>query len=149
MSVYRGEGVRLKKETSQNLINTCYPGPDETVMGKYARMRPQLPYFHAFDKAHLVMLVEQGLVPVADIQIRHLFLFRLISSGIRMFHNRIYDNGRGCVGSTDSRFRKIALIGVLLQTDQDAWDSVLSVALNNIFPGSLCMKSPCGNKILR
>ncbi len=68
MSVYRGEGVRLKKETSQNLINTCYPGPDETVMGKYARMRPQLPYFHAFDKAHLVMLVEQGLVPVADAQ---------------------------------------------------------------------------------
>ncbi len=66
MSVYRGEGVRLKKETSQNLINTCYPGADETVMGKYARMRPQLVYFHAFDKAHLVMLVEKGLVPAED-----------------------------------------------------------------------------------
>ena len=68
MSVYRGEGVRLKKETSQNLINTCYPGPDETIMGKYARMRPQLRYFHAFDKAHLVMLVEEGLVPTKDAQ---------------------------------------------------------------------------------
>ena len=67
MSVYRGEGVRLKKETSQNLINTCYPGPDETIMGKYARMRPQLRYFHAFDKAHLVMLVEEGLVDQASV----------------------------------------------------------------------------------
>lgn len=75
MSVYRGEGVRLKKETSQNLINTCYPGADETVMGKYARMRPQLPYFHAFDKAHLVMLVEEGLVS-ADIAKKMFAVFR-------------------------------------------------------------------------
>ena len=66
MSVYRGEGVRLKKETSQNLINTCYPGADIDIAGKYARMRQQLIYFHAFDKAHLTMLVERGLVPVAD-----------------------------------------------------------------------------------
>ena len=41
------------------------------------------------------------------------------------------------------------MVVVLFQTDQDAWDSVLSVALNNILPGCLCMKSPCGNKILR
>lgn len=66
MSIYRGENIRLKKETSQNLINTCYPGPDESYQGRYARMRPQLVYFHAFDKAHLTMLVEKGLVPVED-----------------------------------------------------------------------------------
>lgn len=60
MSVYRGVNIRLTKETSQNLINTCYPGPDETILGKYARLRPQYDAFQAFDKAHIIMLHEQG-----------------------------------------------------------------------------------------
>ena len=60
MSVYRGANIRLTKETSENLKNTCYPGPDESINGRYARLRPQYDAFQAFDKAHIIVVYEQG-----------------------------------------------------------------------------------------
>ena len=60
MAFYRSANIRLTKETSDNLKKTCYPGPDELINGKYARLRPQYLAFQAFDKAHIIMLCEQG-----------------------------------------------------------------------------------------
>ena len=60
MAFYRGANIRLTKETSENLMKTCYPGPDEETLGRYARLRPQYIAFQAFDKAHIIMLCEQG-----------------------------------------------------------------------------------------
>lgn len=62
MSVYRAENIRLTEDVRPELAEICLPGPDEGVLGQYARMRPQLDAFHAFDKAHIVMLAEEGLI---------------------------------------------------------------------------------------
>ena len=66
MSVYRAANVRLSEPVHPLLAQACLPGEDEGVLGKYARMRPQLAAFHAFDKAHVVMMAEQGLLARAD-----------------------------------------------------------------------------------
>lgn len=66
MSVYRDANIRLSETVHPQLTATCLPGPDESVLGQYARMRPQLAAFHAFDKAHIVMLAEQRLLDRAD-----------------------------------------------------------------------------------
>lgn len=66
MSVYRAENIRLTEGVRPELAEVCLPGPDERVLGQYARMRPQLAAFHAFDKAHIVMLAEQDLIRRAD-----------------------------------------------------------------------------------
>lgn len=66
MSVYRSGKIRLSEDVRFELADVCLPGPDESVLGQYARMRPQLAAFHAFDKAHIVMLTEEGLIPHAD-----------------------------------------------------------------------------------
>jgi argininosuccinate lyase len=66
VSVYRAANIRLAEGVRPELAEVCLPGPDETVLGRYARMAPQLAAFHAFDKAHIVMLMEEGLLPVAD-----------------------------------------------------------------------------------
>lgn len=66
MSVYRAANVRLSEAVRPELAEVCLPGPDESVLGQYARMRPQLQAFHAFDKAHIVMLAEAGLLPCED-----------------------------------------------------------------------------------
>jgi argininosuccinate lyase len=66
VSVYRAANIRLAEGVRPELAEVCLPGPDERVLGRYARMGPQLEAFHAFDKAHLVMLCEQGLLPTAD-----------------------------------------------------------------------------------
>ena len=66
MSVYRSANIRLTDGVRPELAEVCLPGPDESVLGQYARMRPQLDAFHAFDKAHLVMLLEEGLLPAGD-----------------------------------------------------------------------------------
>lgn len=62
MSVYRAENIRLTEDVRPELADICLPGPDESVLGQYARMRPQLEAFHAFDKAHIAMLAEEGLI---------------------------------------------------------------------------------------
>lgn len=59
-SIYRGENVRLTKPVSPLIVETCYPGPGKEINGRYAELRQKLKAFHAFDKAHLVMLYEQG-----------------------------------------------------------------------------------------
>ena len=66
MSVYRSANIRLTDGVRPELAEVCLPGPDESVLGQYARMGPQLDAFHAFDKAHLVMLLEAGLLPAGD-----------------------------------------------------------------------------------
>lgn len=66
MSVYRAGNIRLSEDIRPELADICLPGPDEAVLGQYARMRPQLAAFHAFDKAHILMLAEEGLIPAAD-----------------------------------------------------------------------------------
>ena len=66
MSVYRAANIRLAEGVRPELAEVCLPGPDESVLGRYARMGPQLAAFHAFDKAHLVMLCEEGLLPAVD-----------------------------------------------------------------------------------
>lgn len=66
MSVYRAGKIRLSEDVRPELADVCLPGPDETVLGQYARMRPQLAAFHAFDKAHILMLAEEGLIPSDD-----------------------------------------------------------------------------------
>ena len=66
MSVYRAANVRLSEAVRSELADVCLPGPDESVLGEYARMRPQLGAFHAFDKAHIVMLAEEALLPRED-----------------------------------------------------------------------------------
>jgi argininosuccinate lyase len=66
MSVYRAANIRLSESVRPELAAVCLPGPDASVLGQYARMGPQLAAFHAFDKAHIVMLAEEGLLPRAD-----------------------------------------------------------------------------------
>ena len=66
MSVYRAANIRLSEGIRPELADVCLPGPDETVLGRYARMAPQLEAFHAFDKAHIVMLQEENLLPLDD-----------------------------------------------------------------------------------
>ena len=66
MSVYRAANVRLTEDVRPELADVCLPGPDESVLGQYARMRPQLDAFHAFDKAHIVMLHARQLLSRAD-----------------------------------------------------------------------------------
>ena len=66
MSVYRSGKIRLSEDVRPELADVCLPGPDESVLGQYARMRPQLAAFHAFDKAHILMLAEEGLIPRED-----------------------------------------------------------------------------------
>lgn len=66
MSVYRAAHVRLSEGVRPELAQVCLPGPDESVLGQYARMRPQLEAFHAFDKAHVLMLAEEGLLSHTD-----------------------------------------------------------------------------------
>lgn len=67
-TLYRDVNIRLTQPESQNLINTTEPGPDESYRGKYACYGERLEAFHAFDKAHLVMLYGKGYVPLADTQ---------------------------------------------------------------------------------
>lgn len=66
MSVYRAANIRLSESVRPELSNVCLPGPDASVLGQYARMAPQLAAFHAFDKAHILMLAEEALIPHAD-----------------------------------------------------------------------------------
>jgi len=66
LSVYRAGNIRLSENVRPELAAVCLPGPDETVLGQYARMRPQLAAFHAFDKAHIVMLAEEKLIERDD-----------------------------------------------------------------------------------
>lgn len=66
MSVYRAANIRLTETVHPQLAATCLPGPDASILGRYAQMRPQLAAFHAFDKAHVVMLTEQGLLSRQD-----------------------------------------------------------------------------------
>ncbi|MCJ0763316.1 argininosuccinate lyase [Variovorax terrae] len=66
MSVYRAAKIRLSENVRPELARVCLPGPDAAVLGQYARMGPQLAAFHAFDKAHILMLAEEGLLPKAD-----------------------------------------------------------------------------------
>lgn len=66
MSVYRSGNIRLSEGIRAELADICLPGPGESVLGQYARMRPQLAAFHAFDKAHILMLAEQALIPRDD-----------------------------------------------------------------------------------
>ncbi|MFW7340424.1 argininosuccinate lyase [Pollutimonas sp. H1-120] len=66
MSVYRAAQVRLSQPVRPELAQVCLPGPDESVLGKYARLREQLGAFHAFDKAHILMLAEQRLLARDD-----------------------------------------------------------------------------------
>ena len=42
MSVYRSGKIRLSEDVRPELADVCLPGPDESVLGQYARMRPQL-----------------------------------------------------------------------------------------------------------
>lgn len=66
MSVYRDGNIRLSEGVRQELAEFALPGPDATVLGQYARMQPQLAAIHAFDKAHILMLGEEGLIPRED-----------------------------------------------------------------------------------
>ena len=66
MSVYRAANIRLSESVRPELAQVCLPGPDASILGQYARMGPQLAAFHAFDKAHLLMLAEEALIPRAD-----------------------------------------------------------------------------------
>lgn len=66
MSVYRDGNVRLSEGIRQEFAEFAAPGPDPTVLGQYARMQPQLAGIHAFDKAHILMLGEEGLIPRKD-----------------------------------------------------------------------------------
>lgn len=66
MSVYRDGNIRLSEGVRPELAAFALPGPDRTVLGQYARMEPQLAGIHAFDKAHILMLGEEGLIPRED-----------------------------------------------------------------------------------
>ena len=66
MSTYRKTCARLAQEVDPVLAETCLPGPDEAQLGRYAQMKQQAHAFHAFDKAHVVMLAEQKLLSEAD-----------------------------------------------------------------------------------
>jgi argininosuccinate lyase len=55
---YRRTGVRLIEDPVQE--------QREKKIGSEEAVRPLLPYYHRFDKAHLVMLGEEGIVPPED-----------------------------------------------------------------------------------
>lgn len=55
---YRRTGVRLMEDPVEE--------QREKKIGSEEAVRPLLPYYHRFDKAHLVMLGEEGIIPPGD-----------------------------------------------------------------------------------
>ena len=56
--LYRVKGIRLLSDATKEQI--------ELKIGKPEAIQPLLKYFHLFDKAHLTMLSEEGIIPKQD-----------------------------------------------------------------------------------